>query len=68
MVNCIFGSFIKGPDKHLLQGPEIVCGGPGYTHNTSYKIHQAFSSAFSMTLLFKLFRHGRRNSNARKQG
>jgi len=28
MVNCIFGSFIKGPDNHLLHVPEVVCGGP----------------------------------------
>jgi len=36
MVNCIFVSFIKGPDKHLLQGLKIVCGGPDFKYNIKY--------------------------------
>lgn len=31
MVNCIFGSLLKGPDKHFVQGPKcpkIACVGP----------------------------------------
>jgi len=28
MMNCIFRRFIKSPDQHLVQGSEIVCGGP----------------------------------------
>lgn len=30
MVNCIFGSFKKGPDQHLVQGSKIVYGGPNH--------------------------------------
>jgi len=59
MVNCIFGSFIKGLDKYLVQGPEIACGGPVWSHHILYGIEQFHAHDALQYCTFKLNRYVR---------